>query len=97
MDKYKNYKYYKGEKEYPFRDFGKAFWWIVELYAIEKKDEKEREVLSKTMIDYIKEHHWEGEGHDTSKEEMLKRANLLYKKGFWSRDISALNDTRSSK
>lgn len=88
MSDYKNYKYYKGESENPYtsKDFGKAFWWTVELYAVQKKDEKEREMLSMTMVNYIRAHHWNGEGHDTTKEEMLKRASELYQKGLWSRD-----------
>ena len=71
----KNYKYYKGEAENPYqnKDFGKAFWWKVEMYAAQQNDDKEQDMLSMTMVNYLKEHHWEGDGqHDTSKEEMLK-------------------------
>lgn len=93
MEDFKNYQYYKGEKENPFegKDFGKAFWWTVEMYAVEAKDEKEPNVLSLTMVAYLKEHHWEGDGqHDTSKEEMLRRADELYNHGLWCRDYIGL-------
>lgn len=93
MADFKNYKYYKGEKENPFegKDFGKAFWWKVEMYAADAKDEKEQDMLSLTMVDYIREHHWEGDcQHDTSKEEMLKRADELYNNGLWCRDYIGL-------
>lgn len=93
MDKYNNYKYYKGEKENPFqgKDFGRAFWWQLELYAFEANDDKEKDMLSMAMVNYLKEHMWEGDGqHDTTKEEMLKRADELYNQGFWSRDYIGL-------
>lgn len=89
----KNYKYYKGEAENPYqdKDFGKAFWWKVEMYAAQRNDDKERNMLSMTMVNYLKEHHWEGDGqHDTTKEEMLKRADELYNNGIWSRDYIGL-------
>lgn len=89
MDKYTNYKYYRGEKEDPYKstDFGKSFWWTMELYAFEANDEKEKDMLSMTMIHYLQEHMWEGDGlPDTTKEEMLKRADELYNQGFWSRN-----------
>lgn len=93
MANLKNYKYYKGEPTNPYesKDFGKAFWWVVELYAVEAGDEKERDMLSLTMVNYLKEHLWEGDGqHDTTKEEMLKRADELYNHGIWSRDYIGL-------
>lgn len=44
MDRYTNYKYYKGETNNPFqdKDFGQAFWWELELYAYKANDEKEK-------------------------------------------------------
>lgn len=85
--------YYKGEPNNPYqgKDFGKAFWWKLELYAIEADDEKECDMLSMTMVNYLKEHLWEGEGqYGTTKEEMLKRADELYNHGIWSRDYIGL-------
>lgn len=87
MDEWKNYKYYKGESENPYesKDFGKAFWWVVESYAADAKDDKEPDMLSMTMVNYIKNLHWESPGYyDTTKEEMLKRADELYNSGYWS-------------
>ena len=51
----KNYKYYKGEAENPYqnKDFGKAFWWKVEKYAAQRNDDKERDMLSMTMVNYL--------------------------------------------
>lgn len=84
-----NFKYYKGEKENPFegKDNGKTFWWVVESYAVERKDKKEDGRLSKTMKEYIVEHHWDGDAqHDTTKEHALQRATQLYRMGIWSRN-----------
>ena len=81
----KAYSYYKGEADCPYKDSGRRFWWKLESYAFNAKDHKEKNALSKTMIFYLQEHMWEGDGqHDTTKKEMLKRANELYNKGFWS-------------
>lgn len=85
----KNYKYYNGEAENPYEgiDFGKAFWWTVESYAFTYRDKKEQDKLSSTMIRYLKEHMWEGDGQpDTAEKEMLVRAHELYINGIWSRD-----------
>lgn len=93
MAKFNNYKYYKGESKNPYegKDFGKAFWWTVERYAVEADDEKERDMLSMTMVHYLKEHHWEGDCQsDTTKEEMLKRAEELYNHGIWCGDYISL-------
>ena len=86
----KNYKYFNGEKENPFKgkDFGKAFWWKVERYGFEAGDKKEDGKLSRTMMDYIKEHHWEGDGQsNTDMLTALKRATTMYQKGIWSRSF----------
>lgn len=85
----RNYKYYKGETANPYisKDFGKAFWWTVELYAAENGDEKESATLSMTMVNYLKEKMWQGDAHpNTTLQEMLKRADVLYNHGIWSRD-----------
>lgn len=69
----------------------RLFWWKLELYAIEADDEKECDMLSMTMVNYLKEHLWEEDGqYDTTKEEMLKRADELYNHGIWSRDYIGL-------
>ncbi len=84
----KHYKYYNGEKENPFegKDFGKAFWWKVELYAIEANDKKEDDKLSRTMMDYVHDLCWEGDGQsDTTWDDALKRATKMYVKGIWAR------------
>lgn len=48
-------------------------------------------MLSMTMVNYLKEHLWEGDGqHNTTKEEMLKRADELYNHGIWSRNYIGL-------
>ncbi len=89
MANFNNYKYYKGEQNDPYegKDFGKSFWWTLESYAAKADDEKERDMLSMTMVQYLKEIMWEGDGQpDTTKEEMLKRADELYNHGFWSRN-----------
>lgn len=78
-------KYYKGEKECPYEDFGKHFWWVVEMYGVDAKDEIKSNTLSKTMLHYILEHHWDGDcQHNTDKETAIKRATELYNKGLWS-------------
>ncbi len=83
----KNYKYFNGEKECPFTDFGRSFWWKVEMYAAHANDDKDLDMLSMTMVNYLQEHHWDGAcQHDTTKEEMLKRADKLYNHGIWSGD-----------
>lgn len=86
------FKYYKGESHCPYyEDKGKAFWWKVERYAYERKDEKENNQLSMTMVEYLKEHHWQGDAHsDTTVEEFLHRAKELYLKGIWSRSYICL-------
>ena len=83
---YKDYRYYKGEKENPFigKYNGNAFWWTVESYAVEREDKKEAGKLSKTMKEYIVEHHWDGDAqHDTTKELALQRATQMYQMGIW--------------
>lgn len=93
MNRYTNYKYYKGEKEPPFagKDFGKSFWWKLESYAFKANDDKEKGMLSMTMVNYLKELMWEGDGqHDTTKEEMLRRADELYNQGLWSRSYISI-------
>ena len=82
-----NYRYYNGEKKSPYikqGEFGKDFWWRIELYAVEYGDHKEKDVLSPTMVHYIKERMWEG-GHNTNWETAVERATELYIKGVWSR------------
>ena len=89
----KNYKYYNGEKENPFnrKDFGKAFWWDVEFYAYEAGDKKEDGKLSRTMMDYIKEHHWEGACQsNTDMVTALNRATAMYLRGIWSQNYISL-------
>lgn len=82
----KNYRYYHGEDECPFSNRGKSFWWTIERYAHERNDNKEKDELSQSMVYYLKEKMWDGDGqHDTTLEEMLKRAGQMYLKGVWSR------------
>lgn len=45
-------------------------------------------MLSLTMVEYLKEKMWLG---DTTKEEMLKRSDKLYKNGYWSRTYIGIN------
>lgn len=93
LDKWKNYTYYKGEIQNPFSgwNFGKAFWWTVEKYAVEAGDEKKPGKLSDTMVAYIRELHWEGPGHyDTTRTEMLERATELYTHGVWSSEYISI-------
>lgn len=95
MKKYENYKYYKGEKDNPFKtkDYGKAFWWTVESYAAQRNDKKEDGRLSKTMKEYIVEHHWDGDTqHDTTKELALQRATQMYKMGIWCGSYICVKD-----
>lgn len=82
-----SYKYYHGESENPFaHDFGRSFWWRVESYAAERKDAKEAGRLSASMINYLREHIWQGDAQsDTTESEFLVRAQELYSLGLWSR------------
>ena len=85
----KNFKYYNGENENPYttKDYGKSFWWKVESYAAERGDRKEADKLSKTMKEYLCEHHWEGDSTpDTTREFALQRATEMYRMGIWSRN-----------
>lgn len=93
LDKWKNYTYYKGDIQNPYEgwDFGKAFWWKVEMYAATNNDEKKKGTLSRTMIAYLTEHHWEGANqHDTTKAEMLERATELYTHGVWASEYISI-------
>lgn len=83
---YKNYSYYKGEEKCPFDGLsGKSFWWELEQYAFENKDEKLAGRLSDTMLEFIRERVWQSDsGWDTTWEIGIKRATELYKKGLWS-------------
>lgn len=84
MDKYANYKYYKGEKENPYSIFeGRGIWWNIETYAFDNEDEKEKDYLSITMLLYIRERHWEGLP-TTTWEECVKRATWMYRNGLWN-------------
>ena len=84
-----NYKYYKGEDSNPFerKDEGKAFWWYAECNAALNGDKKERERLSKSMQEFIREKHWDGSvQHDTPWEAAIQRATELYRMGIWSQN-----------
>lgn len=85
MDKYANYKYFKGEKEEPFEDEGKSFWWKVESYAFNANDEKQKDQLSETMCAYIRERHYQGDTSDANIKwsVALERATEMYLKGIW--------------
>lgn len=85
-DKLKNYKYYKGEKESPFNDDGKSFWWKVESYAFNASDDKREDQLSETMCAFIRERHWQGDTYNanTKWSVALERATEMYLKGVWS-------------
>lgn len=86
--KYENYSYYKGESKNPFegKDFGKAFWWELERDAFERGDKKQKRQLSESMVEYIREKMWDGDGqHDISLEVALIRAAELYRLGVWAR------------
>jgi len=87
--KYENYSYYKGEKENPHQyngDVGKYFWWTIEAHAAERGDRKRKKELSDSMVDYIREKIWDGDGeHDISLEVALIRATEMYKIGVWFR------------
>lgn len=86
MSKFSDYTYYHGEKDCPFTDVGKSFWWELERYAFENNDEKTKGQLAMTMVFYLKEKLWEGDGQpDTSLKEFLQRAETLYNKGLWYR------------
>lgn len=79
-------RFYKAEKESPFLSSGISFWWRIESYAVERGDKKERDSLSPSMVSFLKQHMWEGDGqHDTTEDEFHKRATELYKAGVWSR------------
>ena len=85
MDKYKNYMYYKGEENSPYREDGKSFWWRVESYAFQNGDDKIQDTLSETMCAYLRERHWQGDTCDANIrwETALKRATEMYLKGTW--------------
>ena len=85
MDKFKNYKYYKGENDCPFNDEGENFWWKVEFYAYNSHDEKILNQLSETMCAFIRERHWQGDtcDADTKWSVALSRATEMYVKGVW--------------
>ena len=86
---YENYSYFKGEKQNPHEyngDVGKYFWWTLESYAAERGDRKKKKELSKTMVEYIREKLWGGDGQpDVSLEVALIRATEMYKIGVWYR------------
>lgn len=86
---YENYSYFKGEKKNPHEhngDVGKSFWWTLESYAAGHGDQKKKKELSVTMIGYIREKMWEGDGYsDLSLEVALIRATEMYKLGIWDR------------
>lgn len=87
---YDNYSYYKGEKQNPHQfngDVGKCAWWNLEYEAALRGDVKKKKQLSKTMIEYIREKIWGGDGQpDISLEVALIRATEMYKMGIFSRD-----------
>lgn len=92
---YENYSYYKGEKQNPFegKDFGKAFWWNLESHASERGDKKQKRQLSESMVEYIREKMWDGDGqHDISLEVALIRATEAYKLGIWARSYITCSD-----
>lgn len=87
MDKYANYKYYKGEEETSYSNFkGKGIWWRIEKYAFDKNDDKEKGYLSITMLNYIRNKHWESDSGmpTTTWEECVRRATWMYRNGLWS-------------
>lgn len=96
MGKFDNYLYYKGEKKNPFnphREWGKNVWWIIESYAVERGDNKEKGKLSKTMLSYIKERVWQSDSQwNTSLEIAIKRAHELYIKGLWDASYISYTD-----
>ncbi len=97
MEKYKNYLYYKGEKEAPFTD-GRAEWWKIESYAFHANDEKKPNLLSEKMCAFLRERHWQsdsGIGTNTWEEALIK-AHDIYIKGLWSSSYIINKDTPKS-
>lgn len=79
----KQCRYYKGEEENPFDNaihFGKWQWWNLEYYSFKNGDIKEKDKLSKIMLEYIREWHWEPEMPPKSNtwEVAIERATELY-------------------
>ncbi|MDR3272966.1 MAG: hypothetical protein LBT29_05760 [Flavobacteriaceae bacterium] len=88
MSDYSNYLYFKGEKDCPIYEWensGKIAWWGIEASAYRNGDKKEKGKLSQTMLDYIREWHWEPD-RNISWEEAVKRANEIYNRGVFNTD-----------
>lgn len=86
MNDYSEYLYYKGEKDCPMHgaiNAGKAFWWRIEASAFKNGDKKKSGKLSKTMLAFLREWHWEPDC-TLAWELAVQRATEMYCKGLWS-------------
>ena len=74
-------------------------WYRLEFYACNRRDIKEKDKLSQTMIDYIRNKIWDTGNFDDATgsigfDECVKRCTEMYNKGVWSANY-ACNPTYS--
>ncbi|HBC20903.1 MAG TPA: hypothetical protein DC009_02155 [Porphyromonadaceae bacterium] len=94
----KHCRYYKGEKNCPFSDSGRSFWWHLESESVAHGDKKKTGELSPTMWNYLREKMWQGDAQpNTSESEFHERAERLYSLGLWSRSFITTLDYPMSR